>query len=60
MGVLIVPLLGKNIKNISIRKIKPVRKSLSKSAHLRWQIGANFSLPGIHTPAALDRREVIL
>ena len=59
LSVLIVPLLGKNIRNVCIRKIKSVRKSLSKPDDLRSQVGANFSLMGNHTLAAFDCREVV-
>ena len=57
--VLIVPLLGKNIRKECIRKIKSVRKSLSKPADLRSQVGANFPLTGNHTLAACDCSEVV-
>ena len=59
LGVLIVPLLGKNIRKVCIRKIESVRKSLSKPDDLRSQVGANFSLAGIHTLAACACREVV-
>jgi hypothetical protein len=55
-----VPLLGKNIRNVCIRKMKSVRKSLSKPDDLRSQVGANFSLAGIHTLAACECREVVV
>lgn len=59
LGVLIVPLLGKNIRNVWIRKINSVRKSLSKPADLRSQVGAKFSPEGRRTLAGFDRREVV-
>lgn len=59
LGVLIVPLLGKNIRNTWIRKINSVRKSLSKPADLRSQVGANFSPVGNHTLPACDCKEVV-
>jgi hypothetical protein len=54
-----VPLLGKNIRNVCIRKMKSVRKSLSKPADLRSQVGANFSLAG-KTLAACECMEVVV
>ena len=60
LSVLIVPLLGKNIRKECIRKIKSVRKSLSKPANLRSQVGANVSLAGIHTLATCECREVVV
>ena len=59
LSVLIVPLLEKNIRKECIRKIKSVRKSLSKPADLRSQVGTNFSLTGNHTLAACECREVV-
>jgi hypothetical protein len=60
LSVLIVPLLGKNIRKEYIRKIKCVRKSLSKPDDLRSQVGANFSLTGNHTHATFECREVVV
>jgi hypothetical protein len=57
--VLIVTLLGKNIRNVCIRKMELVRKSLSKPADLRSQVGAKLSPEGRRTLAACDRREVV-
>ena len=60
LSVLIVTLLGKNIRNNKvIRKIESVRKSLSKPDDLRSQVRANFSLAGNHTLAACECREVV-
>jgi len=59
LGVLIVTLLGKNIRNTWIRKIKSVRKSLSKPADLRSQVGANFSPVGRRTLPGFDCKEVV-
>ena len=59
ISVLIVTLLGWYIRKECIRKIKSVRKSLSKPAHLRWQVGARFPLAGTSTLAACDCREVV-
>ena len=59
LSVLIVPLLGKNIRKECIRKIESVRKSLSKPDDLRSQVGAKFSLAGNHTLAACECREVV-
>ena len=59
LSVLIVPLLGKNIRNVCIRKIESVRKSLSKPDDLRSQVRANLSLTGNHTLAACECREVV-
>ena len=59
LSVLIVTLLGWYIRKEYIRKIKSVRKSLSKPDDLRSQVGANFSLAGIHTLAACACREVV-
>ena len=59
LSVLIVTLLGWNIRKEYIRKINCVRKSLSKPDDLRSQAGANLSLTGNHTLAACDCREVV-
>jgi hypothetical protein len=59
LSVLIVTLLGWNIRKEYIRKINCVRKSLSKPDDLRSQVGANFSLAGNHTLAAFECREVV-
>ena len=59
LSVLIVPLLGKNIRNVCIRKIESVRKSLSKPDDLRSQVGANFSLTGNRILATFECREVV-
>jgi hypothetical protein len=59
VSVLIVTLLGKNIRNVCIRKMELVRKSLSKPADLRSQVGANFSPVGNTTLAEFDCREVV-
>ena len=59
VSVCFVPLLVKNIRKEWIRKINPVRKSLSNPADLRSQAGANLSLEGNQTLAACDRREVV-
>jgi hypothetical protein len=59
VAVCFVPLLGKNIRNSWIRKIKPVRKSLSKPARYAWQVGARFSLEGRRILAECGSREVI-
>ena len=59
LSVLIVTLLGWNIRKEYIRKINCVRKSLSKPDDLRSQVGANFSLTGNHTLAACECREVV-
>ena len=60
LSVLIVTLLGWNIRKEYIRKINCVRKSLSKPDDLRSQVGANFSLAGSHTLAAFECREVVV
>jgi hypothetical protein len=60
LSVLIVTLLGKNIRNVCIRKIKSVRKSLSKPDDLRSQVRANLSLTGNHTLPASECREVVV
>ena len=60
LSVLIVTLLGWNIRKEYIRKINCVRKSLSKPDDLRSQVGANYSLTGNHTLAAFECREVVV
>ena len=59
ISVLIVTLLGWNIRKEYIRKIYCVSKSLSKPDDLRSQVGANFSLTGNHTLATCECREVV-
>ena len=59
MSVLIVTLLGWNIRKEDIRKINCVRKSLSKPADLRSQVTTDFSLAGNHTLAACECSEVV-
>jgi hypothetical protein len=60
LSVLIVTLLGKNIRKECIRKIESVRKSLSKPDDLRSQVGTNFSLTGNQTLAACECMEVVV
>ena len=60
LSVLIVTLLGWNIRKECIRKINSVRKSLSKPDDLRSQVGANLSLTGNRTLAAFECREVVV
>jgi hypothetical protein len=54
-----VTLLGKSIRNRCIRKMNLLRKSLSKPADLRSQVGASFSLTGDRILLGFDPREVV-